>query len=143
MISTYKILEKENLIIEVHSGTCNSDSFQDFKLKLGEDPLFHKDFKFLVHIKGVSFKTNMNDIDELATFIKNNEKNLGKRKIGILTDTPQQVVNSTLYMTLLSKENNDVKVFSTNRETFKFLDIHPDQFQFIDGTIQELKQRLN
>ena len=143
MISTYKILEDENLIIEVHRGTCNSDSFQDFKIKLGEDPLFHKDFKFLVHIKGVNFKTNMNDIDELATFITKNKKNLGKRKIGILTDTPEQVVNSTLYMTLLSKENNDVQVFSTNQESFKFLNITPNKYELIEKTLKNLKQNLN
>ena len=143
MKSAYKILEKENLIIEVHSGTCNSDSFQFFKSKLAEDPYFHKDFKFLVHIKNLKFETTMDDIDQLAHFIKNKEAKFGKRTVGILTETPEQVVTSTLYMTLFSKEANDVKVFSTNRETLKFLKINSNKFPFIESILQDLKQSLN
>ena len=46
LLSTYKILSKYNLIVEIHKGILDVDSYIDFKIQLSKDP---------------DFKTNMNN----------------------------------------------------------------------------------
>lgn len=141
LTSRYKILEEENLIIEIHNGQVVKNSLTSFKKKLTEDPAFKKNMKFLVHIKNVEFHTSQDDMHKFAKFMSDKNNPFGKRKIAILTETPEQVVSSTLYQALMPKKENKVEIFTTNIEAFKFLNLDLSKFDFFNSEIQKLKTK--
>lgn len=143
LISHYKIFDKHNLIIELHKGIVSRNAFKKFKLKLAEDPKFKMNCNFLVHIKNVKFKTSEKDLTDFADFIKSKHQILGKRRVAILTHTPEQVVSSMIYQSMHTKEENCVKVFSTNFEALKFLSCPLHLYKFFVKEIQKLKDKLH
>jgi hypothetical protein len=119
--STYSILPEHNLIIEIHKGELDVDSYINFKKKLSKDPDFKANMNNLIDHKKVVFKTNPTDVQKFVDFIKNNANTLGKRKVALLTETPNQVVSTTIYKTMQAGIKQEVEIFSTSNAAINWL----------------------
>ncbi len=117
----FKIYSEYNLIAEFHSGTLNLESYLQFK----KDLFSHKEFKsgmnYYINLKKVNFTIPTEDIQKFAEFNNKRPSFLKRRKIALVTDTPNQVVSTTIYKTLLNKKNQDIKIFSTNENALRWL----------------------
>ncbi|SNR73166.1 hypothetical protein SAMN06265371_11079 [Lutibacter agarilyticus] len=121
--SYYEILLEINLVIEYHIGILKADSYINFKKTLFNDPLFKPNLNHFIHFKNVTFDTNKDDINEFVNFMKTNTTSIGKRKIAFITNTPNQVVSTTLYKMMLNSLNQSVEIFSTNDNALKWLKV--------------------
>jgi len=97
LISNYKILKEQDLIVEYHSGMLDAHSFIAFKKSITLDTLFLPSLHYFVHLKNVTFSTNLEDIDKYANFLEANSKVFGNRRVALITDTPNQIVSTTMF----------------------------------------------
>lgn len=123
LISKYKILKENNLIIEFHKGVLDIDSFIKFKIKLTEDPLFTNSLNYYIDFKNATFNLSENDVDKYVNFLKENSNYLGKRKVALITNTPNQVVYSTFFKMKRTNSLQVIEVFSTSISALAWLKI--------------------
>jgi len=121
LVSTYKILKEHNLIVEYHSGIVDLISFINFKQKIALDPLFSPNLHFFVHLKNVSFNTNSEDIDKYVKFLETNYNVYGNRRVALITNTPNQVVSTTMFKMMQQNTSQSVEIFSTNESALQWL----------------------
>ncbi|MDP3358981.1 MAG: hypothetical protein Q8S41_06480 [Lutibacter sp.] len=121
LVSTYKILKEYNLIVEYHTGILDADSFIDFKKKIALDPLFAPNLHFFVHLKKVTFSTNLQDINTYANFLADNYNIYGNRRVALITNTPNQVVFTTIFKMMQQNKSQSVEIFSTNENALEWL----------------------
>jgi hypothetical protein len=75
----------------------DAHSFIAFKKSITLDPLFLPSLNYFVHLKKVVFSTNLEDIDKYVNFLESNSKIYGNRRVALITDTPNQVVSTTMF----------------------------------------------
>lgn len=121
--STYKILPNHNLIIEYYSGDIDFVSFMNFKKKLILEPLFTPNLNILIHFKNATFKMTDEEINKYIHFSETDIKVIGKRKIALITETPNQVVVSTLFKMIQRIKSKSVEIFSTKEAALRWLNI--------------------
>jgi hypothetical protein len=132
LVSNYKILKEHNLIIEYHTGFLDVDSFINFKKSISLDPLFLPSLNYFVHLKKVTFTTNSEDIDKYADFLEINSKVFGDRRVALITDTPNQVVSTTMFKMLQQNKSQSIEIFSTNESVLKWLNSNLNKSEILD-----------
>jgi hypothetical protein len=120
--NSYKILEKENLIIEYFSGILTIETLIKFKKNLLKDPNFSINYNYFLYFKNVTFKIDVEDISEYVTFSNKYLIANQNRKLAMVTDTPKQVALSTLFKIQNSKYNlQKIEIFSTTKNALHWL----------------------
>ena len=132
LVSNYKILKEYNLIVEYHTGILDADSFINFKKNITLDPLFLPNLNYFVHLKKVTFSTNLADINKYINFLEINSKVFGDRHVAIITDTPNQVVCSMMFKNLQQNKAKSIEVFSTNENALEWLNSNLDKNEILD-----------
>lgn len=132
LISNYKILKEHNLIVEYHSGILEADSFIKFKKSITLDPLFLPSLNYFVHLKKVTFTTNLEDIDTYANFLEANSKVYGNRRVALITNTPNQVVSTTIFKMMQQNKSQSVEIFSTSESALEWLNSNYNKNEILD-----------
>jgi mevalonate kinase len=140
LISNYKILENFNLVIEYHSGIITAQNYIAFKKQFFSDPFFKPNLNHLIHFKNVKFNTTPTDISEFVAFMKENLQSLGNRKVAFVTNTPNQVVSTTIYKLMQNDKSQVAEIFSTNESALYWLNIPKNAINDIIKTIKQLKK---
>ena len=138
LISNYKILKEHNLIVEYHSGILDADSFIEFKKSITLDPLFLPSLNYFVHLKKVTFSKNLEDIDTYANFLEANSKVYGNSRVALITNTPNQVVSTTIFKMMQQNKSQSVEIFSTSESALEWLNSNFDKNEILD-VLGELK----
>ena len=138
LVSNYKIIRECNLIVEYHTGILDADSFINFKQSISFDPLFLPGLNYFVHLKKVTFSTNLEDINKYINFLKINSKAFGDRRVAIITDTPNQVVYSMLFKNLQQNNAQSVEIFSTDESALEWLNSDLNKDEILD-VLESLK----
>ena len=141
--STYKIFPEHRLIIEFHKGILEVDTYIEFKKKLAIDTLFEANMNYLIHFKEVTFKTTSEDILRFIDFMKTQEEKIGKRRLAFITNTPNQVVSTTIYKSLQNDLMQEVEIFSTNSEAIKWLLQKPVENNHLLEILSSIKNSFN
>lgn len=128
LVSNYKILKEHNLIVEYHSGILDADSFIAFKKSITTDPLFLPSLHYFVHLKNVTFSANLEDIDKYVDFLEDNNKVFGNRRVALITNTPNQVV----YTTMFKNKSQSIEIFSTNESALEWLNSSLNKNEILD-----------
>ncbi|MFO7672964.1 MAG: hypothetical protein R6V74_04580 [Lutibacter sp.] len=139
LVSNYKILKEQNLIVEYHSGTLDAASFIAFKKSITLDALFLPSLHYFVHLKNVTFSTNLEDIDTYTNFLEANSKVFGKRRVALITNTPNQVVSTTIFKMMQQNKSQSVEIFSTNESALEWLNSNFDKNEIL-AVLAELMQ---
>jgi hypothetical protein len=137
--SNYTILLNHNLVIEFHSGILTALNYIEFKKKLLNDSLFKADLNHLIDFKNVKFNTNPTDISDFVDFLKSRTQFLGNRKVAFVTNTPNQVVSTTIYKLTQGNLNQEVEIFSTEENALKWLNIPNSVIKDVLKIINKLK----
>jgi len=119
--SSYKILKEHNLIVEFHSGNLDLDSYINFVIKTTHDPLFSGNMNYLIDLRNVVITAPTDDIEKYNHFTETFFKSERKRKVAILTKSPNQMVFSTLFKILNTKKLKEIEVFSTDEMATRWL----------------------
>ena len=131
LVSTYKILKENHLIVEYHAGNLDANSFIAFKKSITLDPLFLPSLNYFVYLKKVTFSTNLDDIDTYANFLTDNYNVYGNRRVALITDTPNQVVPATIFKIMQQNKSQSVEVFSTNETVLEWLNNKLDKDEIL------------
>ena len=131
LISTYKILKEQNLIVEYHTGIIDAKSFIAFKKCITLDPLFLPSLNYFVHLKNAAFVTNFEDVDAYANFLADNYTIFGNRRVALITNTPNQVVSTTMFKMMQQNKSQSVEVFSTNESALEWLNSRLDKDEIL------------
>lgn len=123
LVSNYKILSEHNLIIEYHNGLLDYDSYINFKINESKDESYRPTLNQLLDFNDTKFNISSQEINKYANFLKTTPKFKGKRKIAVLTKTPNQVVPSTLLKMSLIDSFLSVEIFTTYEKAIEWLNI--------------------
>ncbi|HSQ47582.1 MAG TPA: hypothetical protein VLM44_11775 [Lutibacter sp.] len=132
LVSNYKILKEQNLIVEYHSGILDAESFIAFKKSITLDALFLPSLHYFVHLKNVTFSANLEDIDTYAKFLEANSKVFGNRRVALITNTPNQVVSTTIFKMMQQNKSQSVEIFSTNERALEWLNSNFNKNEILD-----------
>lgn len=140
--SNYKILKKHQIIIEYHKGIITLESFVNFKKEITKNKDFIKDLKYLVYLTDAVFNTSPSDIEAYIQFLKDNVAVYGKRKVALITDTPNQVVATTLFKTLEEVSSQNIEIFSTTGKAYEWLQVPNLPLDKVNKILSDLKNKL-
>jgi len=130
--STYQIIPKYQLVIEKYTGDLFIDDYIAFKKSIVNDPLFKPNYKFYIDFNQVNFKITEDDIAVYIKFIDANLVNLGSRFSAVVTNTPNQVVSTTMYKMLQKNRSQIVEIFSTKENALNWLGLEIELLNHID-----------
>ena len=141
---TYKISKENNLITIVQEGTLNLDSMMNFIKILNEDTLFSPKLDHIIDLNKITFDLSVEDIQAYVQHLESNAKIYGKKRIALITNTPNQVTYSTLFK--LAQEElqplQSIQIFSTTQKAYNFIGLKKISFEEISQTLKELKKEL-
>jgi len=121
LISRYKILKEYNLIIECHSGNLDLDSYINFVIMTTHDPLFFQNMNYLIDLRNVVITAPIDDVEKYNYFTETKFKSERKRKVAILTESPNQMAFSTIFKMLNTQKLKKIEVFSTTDMAIRWL----------------------
>ena len=97
----------------------------EIKQKVFSDKDFIPGLNHLIHFKNTTFIYPEINLKKFVAFIKSNTSKLGERKIAFITRTPNHVVTTTIYDTLLADNSQQIAVFSTDNSALNWLALTP------------------
>lgn len=130
--SNYIILKEHNLLIEHHSGNLDLDSYINFVTRTSNDPLFSTNMNYLIDLSDVVVTSSLDDIYKYNTFTEDKFKSVRKRKVAMVTNTPNQMVFSTLFKNSNTQKLKEIEIFSTSTAAIDWLNSNLIKIEFLD-----------
>jgi len=135
----YKIIPEKKLVLEYFCGNLSWKDLMENKKILALDKNYDPTFNIIDDVRDAYIVFEEDGISEFVKLINENINLKGERKTAILTDTPNQLVNSEL----LNSRDKDVlfklKTVSTLEAATKWVNTSPSDFNFIENSLAELK----
>ena len=140
-ISKYKILKDLGIVIQFQKNDLSYKDATQLKLKIINDTDFSPHFSFLIDVRKVTkYLVTKESRDEYRRFVSKNLIAKGVGKIAILTDTPEQVVNATMFSLKKDFDSSRYKIFSALEEAVRWLDIDFDKWDIIFSELNKMNQ---
>jgi hypothetical protein len=128
-IYKYKIIKDAGLVIQYHRNDLTYEDAKKLKIKILNDVDFSPDFSFLIDVREARSKVTNESTKNYGDFVSDNLVSKGLKKIAILTDTPEQVANATIFALEQGYVSSQYKIFSTLKGAARWLNI--DKLEFI------------
>lgn len=130
--SNYIILKEFNLLIECHSGNLDLDSYIDFVKKTTLDPLFSKNMNYFIDLSDVVITASIDDIKIYNNFTEDHFQSDRKRRVALLTSSPNQMVFATLFKESNKQKLKEIEIFSTQESALEWLNSSLDKIEILD-----------
>jgi hypothetical protein len=130
--SNYKILKEHNLLIEHHYGNLDLESYINFVTRTSNDPLFSLNMNYLIDLCNVVVTASIDDIRKYNDFTEDNFKCERKKRVALLTNSPNQMVFATLYKNSNKQKLKAVEVFSTTIAAIEWVDSNLNKNEILD-----------
>jgi len=125
--SNFIILKDFNLLIECHSGSLDLKSYINFVKRTTLDPLFSKNMNYLIDLSNIVFTASIDDITKYNTFSDENFTSERKRRVALVTNSPNQMVFTTLFKTGNTQKLKEIEIFSTKESALEWLNSSLDK----------------
>ena len=109
----YRIDPIKRIITETWPKEVTIEDYKQVKQSEFNDPKFDPGFNVITDLRLLNLDLNIKIINGIINFINNNPSKFKSRKSAILTDKPNQVVNSFEFSSRAEKLPIKVKIFST------------------------------
>lgn len=120
---SYKIFNKQKLIVERYFGNVTWSEVMKLKKEETSDPLYDKGFSVLVDGRNASLNIDRKGMMDYVIKLIETMPYIGKRKSAILADTISHQFSSKMLMTMLIKMNISLKYVTTIPMAFQWLKI--------------------
>ena len=137
--SNYIILKEHNLLIEYHSGSLDLDSYINFVTRTTLDPLFSENMNYYIDLSNVVITASIDDIRKYNDFTEENFKSERRRRVALITNSPNQMVFATLFKNSNTQKLKEIEVFSTKESAFEWLNCSLNKNEFL-SILSELKK---
>lgn len=141
MIFEYRILKEKKLIIQYYGGKSSLNDFYNSITVVANNVDFNPNMSILNDLRDCEIITDEKSISQLTEFVKNNKKLYAKRKTAFLTNSPKQVVFSTLLINLKNESLVSIKVVSTIKSALMHLTGNAEDYELINGIINKMKSK--
>ena len=144
-IGAYKLLIKERLVIEYYSGEITLEDIIYFKKQISKDLNYDFSFNTLFDMRDAIIKVSESEMILLLEFLNKHFKKGNVRNVAYLTNSPNDVVKSTLFSILLNNNelNMNTKIFSTINAIAKWFNIEDINEKELDAILFRLKTQPN
>jgi len=129
LISKYKILKENHLVIQYHEGIMNLNNYINFAKTLYSDVNYSPNLNHIIHIENVKLKASFENLNTYAEFSEKKFKKPKNRNIAVITKTPNQIVIATLFKMLGRVTSQSVEIFSTSKAAEEWLEIDINTLQ--------------
>jgi hypothetical protein len=130
--SNYIILKEHNLLIEYHSGNLDLESYINFVKRTSNDPLFSLNMNYYIDLSNVVVTASIDDIRKYTDFTENIFKCERKRRVALVTNSPNQMVFATLFKNSNTQKLKEIEVFSTKESAINWLNSSLHKNEIID-----------
>jgi hypothetical protein len=130
--SNYLILKKHNLLIEHHSGNLDLESYINFVKETTLDPLFSLNMNYLIDLSNVVVTASIDDIRKYNNFTEVNFNTERKRRVAFITNSPNQMVFSTLFKDSNTQKLKEIEIFSTTKVAMNWLNLNVNKNEILD-----------
>ncbi len=135
----YKILPEKKLILRRFVGILTMDDiFQCIKNSL-TDEAYDPEFSAIYDIRDVNHNIDKNAISKFTKDIWETKEIISKRTVVFITDSPSQVVLSTLLQTLRQTTFFRIVTVSTVEAAIRTLNIPKEEMKEIENALRSLK----
>ncbi|MBN2597752.1 hypothetical protein [Labilibaculum sp.] len=139
--SYYTYAEEHKLLIECFCGETEIENVFELKNEIEANLSQVPKYSILVDIRKNTNKPFHKKDDDLTKFYSKSKSTLKIDSIAILTNTPNQVVNTTLFIEGLKKEfDMPIKIFSSLESAVKWLNTGID-LNKVKSILKEFKKR--
>ncbi|NOR28961.1 MAG: hypothetical protein GQ540_10595 [Lutibacter sp.] len=137
---SYKIIPEKKLVLEYFCGNLVWDDLINNKKKLALEKNYNPTFNIIDDVRDAFVVYKEENIVEFVELLRNNSELYGIRKTAILTDTPNQLINS---ITLDTVKNTPfkLKTVSTLLTATKWVNASPSDFKLVKDSLTELKNK--
>jgi hypothetical protein len=136
---TYKIIIKDRLIVEYHSGDININDFIESRKIISSAQDYNPDFDLIFDFRDVNMIVNEKDIKRFVSFFKGFNPILGKRRSAYLTEKPKHLVVTTLFPEGIKDSSIRPMTFSTIEALAEWLNKENINKDILTEIIEELK----
>ncbi|MBN1158281.1 MAG: hypothetical protein JXA61_02780 [Bacteroidales bacterium] len=140
--STYIILEESDIIIEVHKGILTLENIIRYRKKQMEDHKFSPDFHILMDMRNVIIAGKPVNVNDYVSFYLKNKDMMGKRRIAVLTSTPNQVFYTTLFEQHSEHLTQKTRTFSTEEAALQWLNVNITKPE-LNKILQDLRKEVS
>ncbi|WP_319481073.1 hypothetical protein [uncultured Draconibacterium sp.] len=129
----YYIIKEKRVIVEILKGAITVNEYIKFKTNQIEDEDFNPNFNFILDIRdnNIVFSSELEKkMKQYIAFEKTIGSLSSEKKVAVITNTPQQVVYSTLYEKL-DERKIVYSIFSTKDEALKWLSLSNSDMDMI------------
>ena len=138
-IYRYTILEEINLIIQSYQGDITLSGLKNMKRKLFQDKFYNTEYKVLTDMRLSNNSITIEEVEKYGEWIEEKLK-LGSFNLNaILTSTPQQVVQSSIFRLNNNLKKYNYKVLSTLESSLNYLNIDFSHIEIIKIEINKMK----
>jgi hypothetical protein len=137
--SNYGILKDFNLLIECLSGNLDLKSYIDFVKRTTLDRLFSKNMNYFIDLCNVVVTASIDDIRIYNNFTESNFQCDKKRRVALLTNSPNQMVFATLFKNSNTQKLKEIEVFSTKESALEWINnsLNKNEILNIFSSIEE------
>ncbi len=119
----YKIIPSKKLVVEYFKGDIYWDDMFSFIDEISKDKNYNVSFNSLIDLREATLQLTTDDVKKYIRYLEEHTEVLGKRKLAMITNSPNQVVYVTLYQLLSDKLPLKIKIFSTYQKALYWLDM--------------------
>lgn len=131
--SRYYIIKEKRVIVEILKGAITLNEYIKLKTSQIEDGDFNPNFSFIIDIRDLDmvFSRELEKImKQYLEFEKTIDSLSSEKKVAVITNTPHQVVYSTINKKL-DERNIVYSIFSTKDEALKWLSLSNSDMDMI------------
>lgn len=130
--SNYLILKEQNLLVECHSGNLDLESYINFVTSTTLDPLFSANMNYFIDLSNVIVTASIDDIRKYNNFTEATFISERKRKVALVTNSPNQMVFATLFKNSNTQKLKEIEVFSTTTAAIHWLNSNLIKYEILD-----------
>lgn len=135
----YKILKEQNLVIKYYSGNFSLKDMVDCVESTWKDTDYLPTMFVLNDLRDCVIAIKKSVILDFINKIKKNPRVYAKRQIVFLTNTPNQVVFTSMIDLFKNEKLIELNTVSTIERALKYLMISESDYALIYSTLNELK----
>jgi hypothetical protein len=137
---SYKIIPEKKLVLEYFCGTLTWKDIVNNKKKLVLEKEYNPTYNIIDDVRDAFATFTEEGINEFVKLLNTHKGLYGNRRSAILTNTPNQIVNSVMLDSLKKDLPINFKTVSTFIEAAKWVKVAHTDFELIEYYLSELKK---
>ena len=135
----YSVLPDLKVVIEYFEGVITLSDIIEHKKNIVNDKQYNLNYNSIIDFRNAQLLLSEDDLNDYINFVITKSKINGKRKVALLTSSPNHVVVLTMFDMLSKSLPMKYNIFSTMESSFEWIEISICYIDLIEKCIKKLK----